>query len=116
VPLVLGIGNCQYTQVTTAGTTTVIVGPAAGIPTSQNVLYGANVSVFGTTPTIACYDLVPPTPAGGTTTQTFLLMAGTFTAAGQALSPSAGNVGARIKGSLAVVTTGTANTWNVLWD
>lgn len=114
MPLALGIGNCQYTQITTAGTTTVIVGPTSGIPTSQNVLYGANVSVFGTTPTVACYDLVPPTPGGGTATQTFLLLAGTFTAAGQALSP--GIVGARLKGSLAVVTTGTANTWNVLWD
>lgn len=116
MPLVLGIGNCQYTQITTAGTTTVVTGPTSGIPTSSNALYGANVSVFGTSPTISCYDLIPPTPGGGTSTQTLLLMAGTFTAAGQALNPQGGSVGVRIRGSLMVVTTGTANTWNVLWD
>lgn len=117
MPIVLGAENCQYTQLTSAGTSTVFANPAP--QTSPNVLYGVSCALFGTGPAVSCYDVVTPSPgqvAAGTSTQTFQVMQGTYTAVGQIFTPSGGNRGLRLKGNLVVVVTGTLSTWNVLWD
>ncbi len=88
---------CQYTPTTTAGTYT--------IKTSPGVFFGFTVAVFGTAPTVYALD--------GTNT-----LCGTFTgtAAPQVFSPFPGNLGSRFYTNLLVVTGGTSNGINVLWD
>lgn len=94
------IGACNYTQITTSGTTTV-AGPC--------VVYGAQVFALATA-TGAIFI------ADGTTV---LTNTSTATAVNQTfyVGGTAGMIGVRCKTSLVVVTSGTnANSWNILWD
>lgn len=109
MPAQLGVRNAQYTPLIAAGTSTISPGNPNGAPAANpGVLYGCNCPLFGTGPAFAMYDIVG--------TQTNLLMAGTFTAAGQAISAGINSTGVRYRGSLVAVATGTASQINVLWD
>ena len=88
---------CNYTVITTAGTTT--VGNAAG------VFFGAVQTALGTGETISVYD--------GTNV---LLGTSTYTAVNQLFSPTQGSVAVRFTNDLIVITGGTAGTVNVYWD
>lgn len=103
--LAYSMGLAQYTQVNTAGTTT--------INTTPGVYYGITCLSTGTSWTLAPYDII----VSGTTTTTNLLN-GTQTAAatGFQANPGPGGTGVNTRGSLVVVTTGTPGAWNVLWD
>jgi N-methylhydantoinase A/oxoprolinase/acetone carboxylase beta subunit len=120
MPATQGIGNCQYTVVTTVGTATINQlqgaattgaplpgGPGAGI----GVLYGANETAAGTTYAITMVDIV----VSGTTTATNTLMNGTGTA-NQIMTPGPAGIGVRYRGALVAITSGTAGSINVLWD
>lgn len=108
----LGYGNCRYTPITVAGTTTVSpTPPTIGAPTVNPVFYGMNCAIFGTSPVFSAYDVI----VVNTGTNTNTLLSGTFTAAGQSVNVING-FGARVNGALVVVVTGTANALNVLWD
>jgi hypothetical protein len=115
MPASQGIGNCQYTVVTTVGTATINTLQGSVFPTipgaGVGVLYGANETAAGTTYGITMVDIV----VAGTTTSTNTLMNGTGTA-GQILYPGPAGIGVRYKGSLVAITSGTAGSINVLWD
>lgn len=116
-----GVGNCQYTPISTNGTTTINPGQPAGTPANPDgngVFYGADLIALGTSPVINVYDMITSLTGGtNTTTTTNQLMNGTGTAAGQNLQAGVPGVGVRYKGALVAVTSGTAaGTWNALWD
>ena len=107
-------GNCQYSALVGAGTSTVnpAQGTGSAIPTAPAVYYGFNIAVLGTTPAATVYDVY----VAGTATVTNVIGSGTGTAAGQQFPAASGGLGIRLKGNLVVVTTGTAATIDVLWD
>ena len=109
-------GNCNYTQISTNGTTTINAGQAAGQntpPTVQAVFYGLNLIALGTAPVATVLDIY----TAGTATVTNTIAVATGTAAGQQFPAVSGGLGIRLKGNLVVVTTGTAaGTWETLWD
>lgn len=108
MPQQLGQGNCQYTVVSTVGTSTLNPGQASGPPISPGVFFGATMQAVGTSFGITALDIA------GTSTQT--LMSGTGTAVGQRLVAGLEGVGVRYRDALVVVTTGTAGAYNALWD
>lgn len=126
MPLLLSEGNCQYTAISTNGTTTLNPGQAGApgvgyqnsLPSSFGVFWGAYLSALGTAPVLNVYDIIPPSGVGtNTATVTNLLMNGTGTAIGQSFAPGPLGVGIRYRGALVAVTSGTAaGTWNALWD
>lgn len=120
MPAQLGVGNAQYTQISTNGTTFLTTAAAVGQPPQSNpgAFYGANLVSLGTAPVLTVLDLIPPAPGGtSTATVTNTIYNGTGTAAGQVLAAGPGALGIRYRGSLVVVTSGTAaGTWNALWD
>jgi hypothetical protein len=95
-------GNSGYTPLSTIGTQTVNQGPG--------VLYGFNLNGTGTTWNIAALDIF----TAGTTTVTNTLFSGA--ASGANLPAGVPGIGIRYRGSLVVVTTGTAGAGNTLWD
>jgi hypothetical protein len=110
-------GNCQYTALTTAGTTTLNTGQPAGPanPAMFGVLYGAVIAP-GTTFAVTFLDVIQPTTIGtNTATVTNTLMSGTGSA-GQLFTPAPAGVGVRYRGALVAVTTGTPGIINALWD
>lgn len=114
------VGNAQYTQISTNGTTTLNPGDAAGVPSKPDgngVFYGADLVALGTSPVLSVYDLITSLTGGtNTATTSNLLMNGTGTAAGQSFQVGVDG-GVRYKGALVAVTSGTAaGTWNALWD
>jgi hypothetical protein len=115
MPQVLSEGNCQYTVLNTAGTTTLNPGQAAGPPVSPLVFFGIQAVAVGTAFVFTAYDIYPATP-GGAAAGTNTLLNGTSTAAGQLFEAGAPGVGVRCKGGLVVVTSGTPGVYNALWD
>lgn len=113
MPLNLGQGNCQYTAINTAGTTTLNPGPASGTPTTFGVLYGVATLAVGTGFGYTLYDIVPQ--VGNVAASTNTLMNGSA-ALGNPLVAGIGGVGVRYKGALVAVTTGTPGSINALWD
>lgn len=114
--MVVGDGNCQYAISTATGTVTVnSQGPR---PQPQSGLYyGARLIALGTAPVLTVLDLYTTVTSTGTTTTTTTIDVCTGTAAGQAFPAMGGAVGLRLRGSLVVVSTGTAaGTWLVGWD
>lgn len=113
----LGVGNSQYTPLSTAGTFTLNPGQAGPRASSNGVLYGASCVLFGTAPVISIFDVIPPSNIGtNTTTTTNALLQGTFTAAGQVLPTNSAGLGVRYQGALVAVYAGVASTVNALWD
>lgn len=112
--------NCQYTQISTIGTTTLDAGPPAtdpGIAGRWGVFYGFTVLSTGTAGmVVTAYDIVTAVTGTGTVVTTNTIMVGTGTAPGQFLQAGAPGVGVRYKGSLVVVTSGTAGAGLSLWD
>lgn len=113
MPVLPGIGNCQYTAISTAGTTTLNPGQASGPPTSFGVLYGVAQVAAGTGFAFTVYDIVPA--AGQQAASTNTLINGTGSA-GQFFDAAAPDVGMRYKGALVVVTSGTPGLINACWD
>lgn len=115
MPAIQGIGNCQYTALTTAGTTTLNQGQSAssvaGPPSGVGVFYGLYQLASGTTFAATVYDIY----VAGTTTATATLATGTGTA-GQTFAPTPTGVGVRYRGALVAVATGTPGAINALWD
>jgi hypothetical protein len=92
------IGDCQYTAITTTGTTT--VKPTAG------VFYGLTQIALGTAASVSVFD-------GATA----LLGTNTIALLNGVLTPAPSGLGIRFNTSLVVVTAGTgAASVNVLWD
>jgi hypothetical protein len=118
VPVTLSQGNAQYSVLTTAGTYTLNPGPTPGpgvaFPGPPGAYYGSYVSTFGTSPVFTVYDIVPA--HGSVAVATNILANGTGTAVNQSFTPTGQSIGIRYQGALVVVTTGTANGLNVLWD
>ncbi len=106
------LNNAGYTALSTAGTTTLNQGQAAGPPISDGVLYGAMVSNAGTSFAVAFVDILPANQGGGTNT----LMPTQTGSAGQVLSAGPGGLGVRYKGALVAITSGTPGVINALWD
>jgi len=106
MPANLGQGNCQYTALTTAGTTTINPG-GTGVASQPGVLYGMLEVSAGTVFAATFYDIV------GTATSTLLSGTGT---AGQNIPAGPPGIGVRYRGALVVVTSGTPGLINALWD
>jgi len=108
-------GNCQYTVLNTAGTTTLnqsqSQSSASGPPSGIGVFYGFYEVSPGTSFAATALDIV----VAGTNTTTTTLANGTGTA-NQFFGPVQGGVGVRYRGSLVAVTTGTPGQINALWD
>lgn len=115
MPQVLGVGNLQYTALTTAGTTTLNPGQSSGVASQPGVLGGFVAVGLGTAWAFTAYDIIPPTP-GGAPSSTNTLLNGTATAAGQQFSAGLNGDNVRYRGALVVVTTGTPGVFNALWD
>lgn len=111
-------GNCNYTAISTIGTSTVDPGPTQndpGLVGRWGVFYGFNVLSTGTAGmVVTALDLVAN--VNNTNTVTNTLFTGTATAPGQVVGAAPNGLGIRYKGTLLVVTTGTAATVNALWD
>jgi hypothetical protein len=113
----LGVGNSQYTPLSTAGTTTLNQGQVGPRALSNGVLYGASCVLFGTAPVLQVLDIIQPSNIGtNTTTVTNTLLNGTFTAAGQTFTAGIAGVGVRYQGALVAVYAGVASAVNALWD
>jgi hypothetical protein len=118
MPITQSQGNCQYTALTTAGTTTINQRPSApgavypvnygGAP---GAFYGLEQLATGTSFGAVIYDIY----YAGTATSTATLVSGTGTA-GQFFSPSGSSLGVRYRGSLVAVASGTPGAMNALWD
>lgn len=112
--------NCQYTPISTIGTTTVDAGatPAdPGYAGRWGVFYGYVATSTGTAGMVVTALDIVVTPTGtGTVTSTTTIMNGTATAPNQQLLAGIAGIGVRYKGSLVVVTTGTAGAGLSLWD
>jgi hypothetical protein len=116
LPPPLFLDNCNYTGISTIGTATVNPGPASVEPGYFGVLYGFLVNGTGTAGMgIIAYDLQTVVTGTGTVTNTNTLMVGTATAPGQVISGPQ-SLGIRYRGSLVIVTSGTAGNVNALWD
>lgn len=119
----LGVGNCRYTVLSTAGTTTICQGPSsygAPYPVSYGVaplgcLQGFMTVAAGTSFAVTFYDIIQGSPAAPSTLTTNTLLNGTGTA-GQVLTAGPPGVGVRFNGSLVAVTSGTPGIINALWD
>lgn len=115
MPANLSQANCQYTVLSTAGTTTVNqlqAGPSlTGPPSGVGVLYGANETAAGTNFAVTVVDIV----VAGLVTTTNTLMNGTGTA-NQLMSPGPAGIGVRYRGALVAITAGTPGSINLLWD
>ena len=116
MPQVLGEGNCQYSVINTAGTSTLNSGPASGVQSQCSVFFGMVAIAQGITWAFTVLDVLPPALPGGTSAGTNTLLNGTATAANQQFAPGPVGVGVRYRGSLVVVTTGTPGAYNALWD
>jgi hypothetical protein len=120
------VGNSQYTQIGTNGTTTLNPGqsgiPGIGqqgtLPTTFGVLYGATLIALGTAPVITFLDIIPPNFQGtNTATVTNTIAQFTGTAVAQNFNAGQPGVGVRYRGALVAVTSGTAaGNWQVDWD
>lgn len=119
----LGINNCRYTVLTTAGTTTINQGPSgygAAYPVNYgpaqvSCFYGFTTTAVGTSFAATVYDIVSGVPSAPATLTTNTLLNGTGTAY-QTLTPGPSGLGVRVQGSLVVVTGGTPGSINLLWD
>ena len=119
----LGIWNCRYTVLTTAGTTTIAqgVGTNTAYPTTYGAVQG-NVSCFygltqiaaGTGFGATVYD-VYAVGSNATALLTNTLLTGTGTA-WQLFTPGPAGLGVRVLGSLVSVAAGTPGSINLLWD
>jgi hypothetical protein len=113
MPLQLGEGNCQYTPIVSAGTTTLNPGQASGPPTSFGVLYGVSQLGAGTGFGFTVYDIVPGRGQVAAATNTLLNGTGS---ANQNFPAGVPGIGVRYQGALVVVTVGTPGVINALWD
>lgn len=105
MPAPLFLGNCNYTPFSTNGTQTVNQG--------GGVFYGGIFIQNGTSFTYTAYDIYT---AGTTTTTSQLTATQTGSGAGQLIQPTPAGIGLRYRGSLVIITTGTAGVANTLWD
>jgi hypothetical protein len=112
--------NCQYTLISTIGTTTVDAGatPAdPGYAGRWGVFYGYTATSTGAAGmVVTALDIQQVATSTGTVTNTNTIMSGTATAVGQTLTAGIAGIGVRYKGSLVIVTTGTAGAGLSLWD
>jgi hypothetical protein len=112
--------NCQYTVINTIGTTTVDPGatPAdPGYAGRWGVFYGYTATSTGTAGmVVTAYDIQQVPTGTGTVTTTNTIMNGTATAPGQTIQAGIAGIGVRYKGSLVIITTGTAGAGLSLWD
>ncbi len=108
MPQQLGEGNCQYTALSTAGTTTITQQPEVG---QVGVCFGLSQVSAGTGFGATLYDIA----VQGTATTTTPLVTGTGTA-GQSFQAGVPGVGVRYKGSLVAVAVGTPGETLALWD
>lgn len=113
--------NCNYTTISTLGTTTLNPGPASVEPGYFGVFYGFNVLGTGTSTLtgamgLAAYDIQTALTRTGPVVTTNTLMVGTSSAAGQVLPAGPGQLGMRYRGALVIITSGTADEVNALWD
>lgn len=116
MPALLGVGNCQYTAISTAGTTTLNQGQPGPIAPSPGVLYGLQQIAVGTSFAATVLDCIPQSGIGTNTgTITNTLLSGTGTA-GQRFVAGLEGVGVRYRGALLVVSSGTPGQINALWD
>lgn len=113
MPALLGVGNCQYTAISTAGTTTLNPGQPGPIAPSPGVLYGLQQIAAGTSFAATVVDIIPATAVTAITTNTLLSGTGT---AGQRFVAGLEGVGVRYRGALVVVSSGTPGQINALWD
>ena len=115
MPALQGVGNCQYTPLTTAGTTTINQGQSAssltGPPSGAGVFYGFYQVAVGVSFAATALDIF----VAGTATTTTTLANGTGTA-NQFFGPAGGGVGVRYRGALVTVAAGTPGQINALWD
>lgn len=118
MPIQMSQGNCQYTAINTIGTTTVNQGRQDGrLQAHPSAYYGYLITGTGTAVMgVAVLDIFPVQTGTGTVTTTTTLVSGTGTALNQIVPAGPAGLGIRVKGSLVVVTTGTAGTVLTLWD
>lgn len=115
MPQVLGEGNCQYTVLNTAGTTTLNQAPPAGGPASQpGVFFGVQNIGLGTSYAVTVLDIIPA--VGSVAVATNTLLNGTATAAGQLFQAGTPGIGVRYRGALVAIVSGTPGVFNALWD
>ena len=107
------VGNCQYTPINTAGTTTLNPGQPGNPAIDPGVFYGVEQLAPGTGFLFTVYDIVPATPNAAVSTNTLLNGTGS---AGQVFAPGPAGIGVRYRGALVVVTAGTPGAINALWD
>lgn len=116
MPALLGVDNCQYTAISTAGTTTLNPGQAGPIASQAGILYGLQQIAPGTSFAATVLDIIPPSNIGtNTTVTTNTLLSGTGSA-GQRFVAGLEGVGVRYRGALVVVSSGTPGQINALWD
>lgn len=113
MPALLGVGNGQYTAISTAGTTTLNPGQAGPIASQPGVLYGMTQIAAGASFAATVLDIIPASGATAITTNTLLSGTGT---AGQRFVAGLEGVGVRYRGALVVVSSGTPGQINALWD
>lgn len=117
MPVQLSEGNAQYLPIAANGTTTVSAEGPASIPANQppGAVYGFEVNAIGTAWVVTAVDIVVQQTGTGSTTTTNTLFTGTASAPGQMIGPAP--LGIRYRGTLAVITSGTAaGAGNLLWD
>ena len=116
----IGRGNCNYTLISTIGTTTINQGPSVSDPGyagRYGVFYGYVATGTGTAGMgVTALDLVVNATGTGTTTATNTIMSGTATGVNQQLLAGIAGIGVRYRGSLVIVTSGTAGAGLSLWD
>jgi hypothetical protein len=120
MPIVQGAHyNCNYTSISTAGTTTIDPGPSSpgvGVGVGNyGAFYGASCVNAGTSWSIVIYDIIPAQGTKAVTTNTLLPLQ-TATSAGQSFQANTGAPGPRYRGALVAVTAGTPGGFDVFWD
>ena len=110
MPAPLFLGNCNYTPYNAVGTQTI---NQQGAPGLGGMFYGGIFVQNGTSYTATYYDLIVQ---GTTTTTNQLTATSTASGSGPTVLPGPPPLGVRYRGSLVLVTTGTAGLINSLWD
>jgi hypothetical protein len=113
MPINQSQGNCQYTLLNTAGTTTINQAPQAPSNAQLGAFYGLSQITAGTTFGVTVYDIIPAVGSVAVATNTLITGTGT---AGQTFLPAGSSLGVRYRGALVAVAAGTPGAVNLLWD